>query len=60
MYHEIIHADRNPLVDLAIRGLQYAIKKKGGLVSSYCNAGQENGLKLTRAAFAVMLKFSRL
>ena len=36
------------------------MKKNGGLVASYCQAGQANGMILTRAAFAVMIKFQDL
>ena len=37
-----------------------ALKKKGGLVASYYQAGKADGLRLTRAAFAVMIKFQGL
>ena len=40
--------------------MQSTLKKKGGLIASFCNAGQEEGMVLTRAAFAVMLKFAGL
>ena len=36
------------------------MKKKGGLLASICETGQEKGMNLTRAAFAVMIKFAGL
>ena len=59
-YLEIIHSGRNSIIDLSLKGLQVAVKKRGGLVASYCNTGGEEGLMLTRAAFSVMLKFAGL
>ena len=56
----VIHEGRAKYHDLVVRGLQLATKKKGGLVASYCQAGQADGMKLTRAAFAVMIKFQGL
>ena len=56
----IVHEGRSKYHDFVIRGLQLSVKKKGGLVASYCQAGQADGMKLTRASFAVMIKFQDL
>ena len=55
--HQVIHCGRNNNTDLLCEALQLALKKKGGLVAGYCNTGQSEGMILTRAAFAVMVKF---
>ena len=55
---EIIHSGRNPLVDLACDALQAGLKAKGGQIAMISNQGQQDGMMLTRAAFAVMVKFS--
>lgn len=47
-------------IETVIKGLQTALRQKGGLVASYYQAGQGDGLRLTRAAFAVMIKFQGL
>ena len=57
---DVIHEGRSKYQDFVMRGLQHATKKRGGLVASYYQAGQANGMKLTRAAFAVMIKFQGL
>ena len=36
------------------------MKKKGGLLASISETGKEDGMLLTRAAFAVMIKFAGL
>ena len=58
--HEIIYVKRNKFIDKTCEGLQKLLKQKGGLVASYCEQGQNDGLLLTRAAFAIMIKFSGL
>ena len=55
---ELIHAGKNQLLDLTCAALQATLRKKGGQIASYANLGQEQGMLLTRAAFAVMVKFS--
>jgi len=40
--------------------LQDGLKKKGGLVANYAKAGNNEGMILTRAAFAVLVKFQGL
>ena len=58
--NEIINVKRNKFIDKTCEGLQKLLKQKGGLVASYCEQGQNDGLLLTRAAFAIMIKFSGL
>ena len=57
---EIIYVKKNKFIDKTCEGLQKLLKQKGGLVASYCEQGQNDGLLLTRAAFAIMIKFSGL
>ena len=40
--------------------MQHKLRKSGGPIAAYCNAGQAEGMQLTRAAFAVMIKFAGL
>ena len=41
---------------MACEALQLALRKKGGLIAGYCHTGGKEGMLLTRAAFAVMIK----
>ena len=60
LLREVIHEGRNKYIDYICKALQLALKRKGGLVAGYCHAGQADGMRLTRATFAVMIKFQRL
>jgi hypothetical protein len=57
LLHSIIQNGLNEGIDLACETLQAGLKKKGGLVANYCKAGNNDGMILTRAAFAVLVKF---
>ena len=56
----IIHEGKDEITDQVCRGLQFKLRKSGGPVAVYCNAGQKEGMMLTRASFAVMIKFAGL
>ena len=58
--HEIIHSECNRFVDMACQALQLALKRRGGLVAGYSHTGGIEGTQLTRAAFAIMIKFGGL
>lgn len=55
----IIYKGKNADVDKAIKYLQKMIESSRPR-PAYASLGGENGLKLTRSAFAVMIKFSDL
>ena len=57
LLHELINEGENATTDIICEALQLALKHKGGLVANYCHAGQQQGMQLTRAAFAVLIKF---
>ena len=59
-YINIIHPGKSKDMDLLIDSLQIQLKKKGGLLASISETGQELGMQLTRAAFSVMIKFAGL
>ena len=52
---QIIHQGRDEFVDYICRGLQLKLKKK---IGPQADIGKEVGLQLSRAAFAVMIKYS--
>ena len=60
LWIEIIDGGTNEVIDTVCEGLQFIIRHDGGLVSTYCNAGSTQGMELTRAAFAIMVKQSGL
>ena len=60
LFEQVIRPGLNIAIDAVCDGLQLALKKKGGPIASYCTAGQDNGMALTRAAFAVLIKFQGL
>ena len=60
LLREIIHEGQNETVDKLCKAMQLCLKKKGGHLSLQCNLGQALGMQLTRAAFAVMIKFQGL
>ena len=41
-------------------GFQEIVKRNGGAVSDYCMVGGEQGMALTRSAFAILIKFAGL
>ena len=57
---KVIHQGEDESIDIVCESLQLALKQKGGVVAGYAHAGQQDGILLTRAAFAVMIKFQRL
>lgn len=60
LLHQVIHKEQNPLIEIVCEALQQALKHKGGQIALSANAGQNDGLTLTRAAFAIMIKFRGL
>ena len=53
----IIYEGRNDKIDHIIFHIQSALKQKRPMVP-YANLGGADGMRVTRAAFAVMVKFS--
>ena len=47
-------------MDQICRGLQSKLKKNGGQVSTFADLGKQDGMKLSRAAFSVMVKHAGL
>ena len=59
-FRSIIHPGKSKDIDFLIDCLQIQLKKKGGLLASISETGKEDGMRLTRAAFSVMIKFANL
>jgi hypothetical protein len=53
----IIHKGKNEVVDHVIQYLQQILEKKVPFVP-YARLGGEDGMRISRAAFSVMIKFS--
>jgi hypothetical protein len=58
MLHQIIHAGKSPSVDLFVKVLQDMLITKKPMVR-HARLGGEDGMRLHRAAFAIMVKFSQ-
>jgi len=57
IWDNLVCMGRDSTTDLLFDGLQHGLKMKGGPTLAMMNLGQENGMILTRCAFAVMIKF---
>ena len=55
----IVHKGTSEIVDKVIQHLQQLLERKMPLVA-FARLSGEDGMRLSRAAFAVMLKFSEL
>lgn len=60
LHMQIIHAGRNELLDDFIQILQLLLKESREMVRAQMNIMQQNGMKVTRACFAVIIKLSGL
>ena len=47
-------------MDMICEGLQAIVKQSGGAVSSYCQAGAEHGMTISRSAFSILVKCAGL
>ena len=59
IFGEVMTQGKNEICDLLIKVLQYCFEMQVPAVS-YAKQGGEAGLRLTRAAFAVMAKYSQM
>ena len=60
LHMQIIHAGNNELLDDFIQVLQLLLKESREPVSAQMNIMQDNGMKVTRACFAAIVKLSGL